>query len=299
MRADGQVEEIVRELVGDLQLADPSPVAIRDILNYALARLVRLLPESQRPVANHELARAIDETREGVTRLHQAFNGHAEQAQRQAGSTQRNVLDSLDSVNRSNLNQIQGLKSKLDALANNVAAAAAAEAGRVAERIVGDEPMAAVEDRLSRSLRQALDSRLDSGRLLRIDDVIELFDNLERWRNLWKVGEELNESEQPAQEQVVAALGKIQAGMDRWADNHELTAVPRPADGPRPPYDVTRHRRLGVQATDNPALHDTVARVERAGYDWRGENLRKAHVVVYKCEAPAPASSTPEPGADA
>jgi molecular chaperone GrpE len=50
------------------------------------------------------------------------------------------------------------------------------------------------------------------------------------------------------------------------------------------PFDATRYEAGGVEPTTDPALHDTVAETELAGFVDRGAVIREPVVVVYRLQ---------------
>jgi hypothetical protein len=154
-------------------------------------------------------------------------------------------------------------------------------ARKVADTIVGDARLSRLEDRFAAMLKQAFDQGLGEERELKIDDVLEVFDIFDRFRQFWKCGDDLTAEEAESKPQVVVTLDEVYARMERWAARHRLTPFPDLASG-LIPYDVESHRRVETLKTADAALDGMLARVDLVGYSWKGRRLRQADVAVYK-----------------
>mgnify|MGYP002386747559 CR=1 FL=1 len=130
-------------------------------------------------------------------------------------------------------------------------------------------------------------------------DLPELFHSFEVELQFWEKGEELDAGEHAAREVVRGTLHKIAKRFATWREDHGLATVPDRAD--TVPYQETWHRLVGTVATHDPQLADAIHSVQRAGYTYRGERLRKADVIVWRRprEDPAPVPSSAPEGPEA
>ncbi len=165
---------------------------------------------------------------------------------------------------------------------------------RIAELLVQEGIVALV----SRQVRTETEARLHHLEAL-LRDLPELFHSFEVELQFWEKGEELDAGEHAAREVVRGTLHKIAKRFATWREDHGLATVPDRAD--TVPYQETWHRLVGTVATHDPQLADAIHSVQRAGYTYRGERLRKADVIVWRRprEDPAPVPSSAPEGPEA
>jgi hypothetical protein len=263
---------------------DQTPQGLHAQLAGLVAKLSQFLPEHVRPVETSVLDKKLDEltrlTRASIQKstvglkgVEQIINNSAAVVHERLehDRAERRQIDSIRDA------QLQSLKGAIEKLAKFVSTSAET----AGEALASSPGVQTIEERLATAVRAAIDSSANPDRLLRIDQVLELFDIFAGYRDFWEKGLHLTPEEKNSEVEVVSVLRDIAARIDHWADVQRLEPFPA-ADAGQIEFDEIWHRRVSVELTSDPALGDRIARVERVGYKWKGDRLRKADVVVYK-----------------
>jgi molecular chaperone GrpE (heat shock protein) len=169
------------------------------------------------------------------------------------------------------------------AIAEPVEAKASVIADRVVDRLAEGAPAL---------FKQVAEEyfRLQNEDLIKVlKELPLLFDAIEVPLETWRVETKLSDEERLVRKQVLPVLEAIKRKLNDWKLRQNIEDI---ASGPdeTPPYDAYWHRCVGVKTDDDTNLIGKVARTVNRGYQWNGERLRKAEVIVY--EAPAEDENT-------
>lgn len=258
-----------------------SPQQLSESLTSILNQLAPLLDDSVKPVANAAILETMQGVSEGIESLQKLVES-ARKTTIQTLSTSATQAREAQEKSQANLaHQIGKLAQAQEAQVAESGRAAASAARQIAESIVGEAPLSRLEDRFREMLKQAFEQGLGESRELKIDDVLEVFDIFDRFRQFWTSGDDLTPEEAKARSQVVATFNDVHSRMERWAARQRLTTFPDLKAGPVA-YQVESHRRVDTVKTPDSTLDGTIARVDLVGYNWKGRQLRRADVVVYK-----------------
>lgn len=276
------------DIVSVLDIGGTTPQQLHAELTTVLTKLTPLIPEGSRPVHTSILDTKLDKLLAQSAELVRTSKTDMRSVDANVNRWAKIVHEQLKASHSDQEQQFQALLGTSKQLCQHVATSAE----KAGEMLSSSPAMQSIEERLTSTVRAAIDSSFHSDRVLRIDQVLDLFDTLDRYLKFWKKGESLNLKEQESKDVVAAVLNEIAGRMDYWADIQGLEPFPAKTTSPIR-FDESWHRRLDIEPTPDRDLDGQIADVVRLGYKWKDRRLRKADVVVYKYFEPLAAVAAP------